>query len=159
MIVAICQTKQLHTNTFCFILYYKERRQLKIFLTQIRFVLPLTPIPPVICFWKWIRWKDYEVPKNRNFESVSAKKSNSFLTRTNSTHFCTHLFRLLMQGLRVPAQYMLHGYESPYPIPVLHRYVRGTSWIRFQPRAMPPGCVRGSHPLERQHLRPAIVSF
>jgi hypothetical protein len=74
MIVAICQTKQLHTNTFCFILYYKERRQLKIFLTQIRFVLPLTPIPPVICFWKWIRWKDYEVPKNRNFESVSAKK-------------------------------------------------------------------------------------
>jgi hypothetical protein len=46
---------------------------LKTFLTQIRSVLPLTPDPPIICLWKWIGWKDYEVPKNRNLESVSAK--------------------------------------------------------------------------------------
>jgi hypothetical protein len=44
-------------------LYYKERRQLKTFLTQIGFVLPLTPDPTVICFLKWIMWKDYEVQK------------------------------------------------------------------------------------------------
>jgi hypothetical protein len=55
-------------------LYYKERRQLKVFLTRIGPVLPLTPDPLVICFWKWIGWKDYKVPKNRNLESVSAKK-------------------------------------------------------------------------------------
>jgi hypothetical protein len=47
---------------------------LETFLTQIGITLPLTPDPPVICFWKWIGWKDYEVPKNRNLESVSAKK-------------------------------------------------------------------------------------
>jgi hypothetical protein len=46
---------------------------LKNFLTQIGPILPLTLDPPVICFYKWIGWKDYEVPKNRNLESVSAK--------------------------------------------------------------------------------------
>jgi hypothetical protein len=35
--------------------------------------LPLTKDPPVIWFWKWIGWKDYEVPNNHNLESVSAK--------------------------------------------------------------------------------------
>jgi hypothetical protein len=54
-------------------LYYKERIHLKIFLTQIGPALALTSDPPTICFWKWIGWKDYEVPKNRNLESVSAK--------------------------------------------------------------------------------------
>jgi hypothetical protein len=54
---------------------------LKIFLTQIRPALPLTPDPPVICFWKWIRWKDYEVPKNCNLESVSAKNEILFSPR------------------------------------------------------------------------------
>jgi hypothetical protein len=54
-------------------LYYKERRQLKTFLTQIGLGLPLTPDTPVIYFWKWIGYKDYEVPKNRNLENVSAK--------------------------------------------------------------------------------------
>jgi hypothetical protein len=44
-------------------LHYKERRQLKSFLTQIGPVLPLTPDSPVICFWKWIGWNDYEVQK------------------------------------------------------------------------------------------------
>jgi hypothetical protein len=29
-------------------------------------------------FLKWIGWKDYEVPKNRNLESVSAKKGRFF---------------------------------------------------------------------------------
>jgi hypothetical protein len=52
---------------------------LETFLTQIRPALPLTSDPPVICFWKWIGWKDYEVPKNRNLESVSAK-NDFFLT-------------------------------------------------------------------------------
>jgi hypothetical protein len=47
---------------------------LKTFFTQIRPALPLTPDPPVICFCKWIRWKDYEIPKNRILDSVSAKK-------------------------------------------------------------------------------------
>jgi hypothetical protein len=46
---------------------------LKTFLTQIGPTLPLTPDPPVIYFWKWIGWKDYKVPKNRNLESVSTK--------------------------------------------------------------------------------------
>jgi hypothetical protein len=46
---------------------------LKTFLTQIGLTLLLTSDPPVICFCKWIGWKDYEVPKNRNLESVSAK--------------------------------------------------------------------------------------
>jgi hypothetical protein len=54
-------------------IYYKERRQLKTFKTQIGPVLPLTPDPLIICFWKWIRWNDYEILKNRNLESVSAK--------------------------------------------------------------------------------------
>jgi hypothetical protein len=36
---------------------------LETFLTQIGPALPLTSDPPVICFWKWIGWKDYEVPK------------------------------------------------------------------------------------------------
>jgi hypothetical protein len=48
---------------------------LKTFLTQIGPVLPLMSDPPIICFWKWIGWKDYEVLKNRNLESVSAKKN------------------------------------------------------------------------------------
>jgi hypothetical protein len=51
---------------------------LKTFLTQIGPVLPLTSDPPVICFWKWIGWKDYEVPKNCNLESVSAKNEILF---------------------------------------------------------------------------------
>jgi hypothetical protein len=44
-------------------LYYKERRQLKTFLTQIRPTLPLMSDPPIICFWKWIGWKEYKVKK------------------------------------------------------------------------------------------------
>jgi hypothetical protein len=40
-------------------LYYKERRQVKTFLTQIELALPLTPDPPITCFWKWMGWKDY----------------------------------------------------------------------------------------------------
>jgi hypothetical protein len=31
-----------------------------------------------MCFWKWIRWKDYKVQKNRNWESVSAKNEFFF---------------------------------------------------------------------------------
>jgi hypothetical protein len=51
---------------------------LKIFLTKFGATLPLTLDPPVICFWKWIRWKDYGVPKNRNLEIVSAKNELFF---------------------------------------------------------------------------------
>jgi hypothetical protein len=53
-------------------------------------------------FWKWIGWKDYEVPKNRNLQSVSAKnviqsqfgerffqKRNSFVTHPTHTHLHT----------------------------------------------------------------------
>jgi hypothetical protein len=48
---------------------------LKTFLTQIGPTLPLTPDPPVICFFsKWIGWKDYEVPNNHNLKSVCAEK-------------------------------------------------------------------------------------
>jgi hypothetical protein len=46
---------------------------LKNFLIQMGSTLPLTKDPPVIWFWKWIGWKDYEVPNNHNLESVSAK--------------------------------------------------------------------------------------
>jgi hypothetical protein len=66
-------------------LYYKDRRQLKTFFTQIGPALPLNSDPLVICFWNWIRWKDYEVPKNRNLESVSTK-NDFFLTHPASTH-------------------------------------------------------------------------
>jgi hypothetical protein len=66
-------------------LYYKERKQLKTFLNQIGSTVPLTSDPPVICFWKWIGWKDYEVPKNRNLESISAKKGHFFLTHPRHT--------------------------------------------------------------------------
>jgi hypothetical protein len=69
-------------------LYYKEQRQLKIFLTQIGPVFPLTSDPPVICFWKWIGWKDGEWPKNRNLESVSAKKRNFFSHPTRAYRPC-----------------------------------------------------------------------
>jgi hypothetical protein len=46
---------------------------LKTFLTQTGPALPLTSDPPVVRFLEWIGWKDYEVPKNRNLKSVSAK--------------------------------------------------------------------------------------
>jgi hypothetical protein len=46
---------------------------LRTFLTQIGPAVPLTSDPPVVCFWEWIGWKDYEVPRIRNLESVSAK--------------------------------------------------------------------------------------
>jgi hypothetical protein len=55
-------------------LYYKKRTQLKTSVTRIGSTVLLMPDPPVICFWKWIGWKNYELPKNRNLESVSAKK-------------------------------------------------------------------------------------
>jgi hypothetical protein len=51
---------------------------LKTFLTQIRPTLPLILDLPVMCFWKWIGWKDYDVPKNRNLGSVSAKNEYFF---------------------------------------------------------------------------------
>jgi hypothetical protein len=79
---------------------------LKTFLTQIGPALPLTPDPSVICFLKWIGWKDYEVPKNRNLKCVSTKII-MFLspkgclptccthmwthTHTNRPCFCTHV--------------------------------------------------------------------
>jgi hypothetical protein len=65
---------------------------LEIFLTQIGPTLPLTTDPPVICFWKWIGWKDYEVPKNRNLESVSAKKIFFFSPIRRLTHPRTQLW-------------------------------------------------------------------
>jgi hypothetical protein len=61
-----------------YLLYYKERRQLETFFTQFGPALPLTPDPPVVWFWKWIRWKDYEAPKNHNLKSVSAKNEFFF---------------------------------------------------------------------------------
>jgi hypothetical protein len=76
--------RKVHTN-----LYYKERRQLKTFLTKFRSTLPLMPDPPVTCFWKWIGWKDYEVPKNRNLESVSAKNK---LFLSPNLFLPTHLY-------------------------------------------------------------------
>jgi hypothetical protein len=60
---------QMYTLNFTnlSILYYKERKQSKTFLFQIGTALPLMTDPPVICFWKWIGWKDYEVPKKSQF--------------------------------------------------------------------------------------------
>jgi hypothetical protein len=65
---------------------------LKTFLTQIGPALPLMSDPPVICFWKWIRWKDYEVPKNRNLESVSAKIIMFLLPKGCLPTCCTHMW-------------------------------------------------------------------
>jgi hypothetical protein len=67
-----------------FFLYYKELKQLKIFLTQIGSAAPLAD-PPVICFWNWIGWKDYGRTKNCNLESVSAKII-MFFTQPCITH-------------------------------------------------------------------------
>jgi hypothetical protein len=63
--------------------YYKERRQLKTFLTQIGPALPLTLDPPVRLRDDQKRWNDH---KNRNLGSISAKKANCFLTNRRSTH-------------------------------------------------------------------------
>jgi hypothetical protein len=94
-------------------LYYKERRQLQTFLTQIGSALPLTPDPPVICFWKWIGWKYYEVPKNRNLESISAKNV-IFFTQPRFTHSCTCV------GPTKPAhthlRYPLGLLKFPFPV-------------------------------------------
>jgi hypothetical protein len=48
---------------------------LKTFLTQFRSALPLTSDPPVICFWKWIGWKDYKVPKKVQFRERFCQKT------------------------------------------------------------------------------------
>jgi hypothetical protein len=58
---------------------YKDRRQLKTFLTQIRSVLLLTPDSPIICFWRWIGWKDYGVKKSQ-FGECFRQKRIVFLT-------------------------------------------------------------------------------
>jgi hypothetical protein len=72
---------------------------LKTFLTQIGFILPLTPDPPVICFWKWIRWKDYELPKNRNLENVSAKNEIFFSPTPQVPTLCTRRSRVSLPRL------------------------------------------------------------
>jgi hypothetical protein len=95
-------------------LYYKERRQLKTFLTQIGFVLPLTPDPPVICFWKWIRWKDYEVPKNRNLESVSAKKIILF---SPGPTLPTSVPTFSVRSCRTTSPYPIHVTRIRVPLP------------------------------------------
>jgi hypothetical protein len=69
---------------------YKERRQLKTFLTKIGSAIPRTSDPSVICFLKWIRWKDYEVPKNHNLESISAKNELFFSPTQHIPTLRTH---------------------------------------------------------------------
>jgi hypothetical protein len=69
------------------ILYYKERRQLKIFSHSIRTHLTPHARPTRYIFWKWIRCKDYKVPKNRNLESVYAKKGY-FFSPSPAIHAC-----------------------------------------------------------------------
>jgi hypothetical protein len=53
-------------------LYYKERKQLRTFLTQIGSVLPLTPDPLFIFFYV-DKVEGLWSTENRNLESVSAK--------------------------------------------------------------------------------------
>jgi hypothetical protein len=62
---------------------------LKTFLTPIESTVPFTPDPPVICFWKWIEWKDHDVPKNRNLESVYAKIELFFSPTPHIATLCT----------------------------------------------------------------------
>jgi hypothetical protein len=78
---------------------------LKTFLTQTGSTLPLTSDPPVICFWKWIGWKDYEVPKNRNLESVSVKSELFFSPTRCIPTLCTHLGPLFPspRGKKIPS--------------------------------------------------------
>jgi hypothetical protein len=77
-------------------LYYKERKQLKTFLTQTGPAVPLTPDPPVICFWKWIYWKDYEVKKSQFGERFYQKNELFFSpTRCIPTLFTRRAHQLI----------------------------------------------------------------
>jgi hypothetical protein len=91
---------------------------LKTFLTQIGPTLPLTPDPPVIYFWKWIGWKDYEVPIA--IWRAFLPKTNCFLTHLTHTHLCIlasgpHLTRMLYRW-RLESQCVcrfIQSYTSP----------------------------------------------
>jgi hypothetical protein len=88
---------------------------LKTFLTQIGVALPLTPDPPVVCFWKSIGWKDYEVLKNRNLESESAR-NEFFSPTTRIPTLCTRwthpsFFRLPL----LPRDLFAHELSRCYP--------------------------------------------
>jgi hypothetical protein len=60
---------------------------LKIFSHSIRTHLTPHARPTRYIFWKWIRCKDYKVPKNRNLESVYAKKGY-FFSPSPAIHAC-----------------------------------------------------------------------
>jgi hypothetical protein len=78
------------------------------FLTQIGPTLPLTPDPSVICFWKWIGWKDYEVPKNHNLERVSTKNELVFSPTRRIPTLCTR-----RAHLSLPRRYPLRIEKKP----------------------------------------------
>jgi hypothetical protein len=113
-------------------IYYKERRQLKIFLIQIGPALPLTFDPLVVCFWKRIGWKDYEVPKNRNLESVSVKIIMFLLPKCCLPTYCTHTWT--------------HTHESPcFSTHVAHRDRAPAPSACTHPRRTTP-CDRNPRP-------------
>jgi hypothetical protein len=66
-------------------IYYNEWRKLKFFLTQIRSDLPLTSDPPIICFWKQIRWKTMRYQSKITIWRVFLKKRFIFLTELACT--------------------------------------------------------------------------
>jgi hypothetical protein len=134
------------------------------FLTQIGPTLPLTPDPSVICFWKWIGWKDYEVPKNHNLERVSTKNELVFSPTRRIPTLCTrraHLSLPRRYPLRIEKNLLAssrrhpHGASSPGgAAPTLATTLLLAS-LRHTPRdSRPPHVVRRGNPLLRDPLPP-----
>jgi hypothetical protein len=68
--------------------------------------------PPVICFWKWIGWKNYKRTKNRNLESVSTENELFFSPTTIIpasplifSHACLSFLSLAYQSLTLSELY------------------------------------------------------
>jgi hypothetical protein len=100
---------------------------LKTFLSQIGSTLPLTPDTSVTCFWKCIGWKDYEVPKNHNLESVCAK--NDFF----SHHDCIYPLYPLLDPPGSPTQVQLPSGISIALICRVPPHLHGTPLFPFLP--------------------------
>jgi hypothetical protein len=111
---------------------------LKTSVTRIGSTVLLMPDPPVICFWKWIGWKNYELPKNRNLESVSAKKLILFSLMPNLPACVYPPGPLYSENKSLPSR----CFPSPVPLfPVAHplamqRTRRSSPWRRACPSSV-----------------------
>jgi hypothetical protein len=95
-------------------------------------------------FFEWIGWKDYEVPKNRNLKSVSAKNKLFF----SPNHVCTHIvypldpplspFEKKLNKTEPPSLTRLHGIISAAPPTKSNRLSPS-----YQVRRRRPSCGSG----------------